>query len=230
MKHIALLAFLLMGTQLVHAQSSKKFGVKAGFNEAFIDGGPLPTGVKGKFLQGFHVGVFKDFALCKNWSIQPALLYTIKGYRVTTDIQIPGPPPSNTQPLHEDGKQTYQYLELPVNVLYNIKIKSSKIFVGGGPYMGYLFSVVGQKNTSVNNGAPVFTETKRDVGGNNSTSGNFKSTDFGLNGLLGFGLKNGLLFSYSISYGFTNIIANQGTNPTPITKNRVMNFSLGYEF
>ena len=74
---------------------------------------------------------------------------------------------------------------------------------------------------------PVFTETKRVVGGNNGT---FKRTDFGLNGLLGFSLKNGLLFSYSISYGLTNIIANQGTNPTAMTKNRVMNFSLGYEF
>lgn len=228
MKHIPLLAILLIGAQLVSAQSTKKFGIKAGFNEAFINGGTLPSATKGKFLPGFHVGVFKDFDLGKSWSIQPALFYTIKGYKATTDIIIPGPPPSSgTQSLHEDGKQTYQYLELPLNMLYNIKIKSSKIFVGGGPYMGYLFTAVGQRNTSINNATPVFTETKRVVGGNNGT---FKRTDFGLNGLLGFSLKNGLMFSYSISYGFTNIIANQGTNPTATTKNRVMNFSLGYEF
>ena len=221
MKYITPLAILLMGTQLVSAQSTKKFGIKGGLNEAYINGGPLTKSTVGQFLPGFHVGVFKDFDLGKNWSIQPALFYTIKGYKATIDTQLP------IGSLHENGKQTYQYLELPVNTLYNIKIKSSKIFVGGGPYMGYLFTAVGQRNTSLNNAPAVFTETKRVVGGNNGT---FKRTDFGLNGLLGFGLKNGLLFSYSISYGLTNIIANQGTNPTAMTKNRVMTFSLGYEF
>ncbi|MEO8886433.1 MAG: porin family protein [Mucilaginibacter sp.] len=225
MRKLILIIALLFTGKLLLAQSVR-FGIKGGFNEAFIDGGPLPDGTVGIFRPGFHVGIFKDYALTNKWSIQPALLYIIKGYKVTTDTQIPGPPPSGVQPLHEDGKQTYQYLELPINILYNIKIKNTKIFVGGGPYMGYLFTAVGQRNTSVNNGAPVFTEIKREVGG----SGTFKRIDLGVGMLIGVAIKNGLLLSYGFSNGFTNIIANQGTNPTPMTKNRVMTFSLGYAF
>lgn len=229
MKYLILAAFLLLSTQFVLAQSVK-FGIKGGYNRAFIDGGPLPAGTVGVFRPGFHAGVFATYGFNK-WSVQPALLYSVKGYRVTSDGVINYssatlPPPGSNIPLHIEGSQTYQYLELPINLLYNIKVKNDKIFLGGGPYMGYLLSAVGKRNTTIDNGTPTYTETNYDIGGN----GTFKRIDLGVSIIVGFAFKNGLLFNAAFSNGLTNIIANQGSNPTPMTKNRVLSFSTGYSF
>ena len=221
MKNLTLLIFLLFTTQLLFAQSVN-FGIKGGLNEARIYGGLQSSTTKGYFRPGFHAGLFAEFELNSKWSVEPGLYFTIKGYKATSDFVQPTPGgPVN---VSINGTQTYQYIELPVNILYNIKLKTGKIFIGGGPYMGYLLSVTGKRNTSVNGGPNTFTETKYDVGGN----GNFKRNDFGVNALTGIVFKNGFLFNVGYSYGFTNIVINNINNNPPITKNRVISFSVGY--
>lgn len=216
MKNLTLLIFLLFATQLLSAQSVK-FGIKAGFNHSFIDGGTLPPGVEGISRPGFHVGVFKEYEFNK-WSVMPSLLYSVKGYRVSVN------PPTTPPGISEKGTRTFNYLELPINLLYNFKIKPGKIFVGAGPYMGYLLSANGKRTTTVG-GTETYTETKFGVGGN----GEYKRFDLGVNFVTGIALKNGLLFNVAAYKGFTDIVATTGQFP-PTTKNGALTFSAGYMF
>ncbi|RZA02056.1 MAG: PorT family protein [Sphingobacteriaceae bacterium] len=219
MKKITLIAFLLFTTQLLCAQSAK-FGIKAGLNRSFIDGGPLPTGVEGIPRYGFHVGVFKEFAF-KNWSIMPSLLYSVKGFKVS--VMPPATPPGVDKIT---GTRTFNYLEFPVNLLYNFKIKPGRIFVGAGPYMGYLLSASGN-NTVTAGGTANYSETKFVVGGN----GDYKRIDLGVNFVVGLGLKNGFLFNLAGYKGFTDILAPTATNKfPPMTKNGALTFSVGHTF
>lgn len=218
MRHVTVLAFLLLGTQLVSAQTFKNFGIKAGYNRSFIDAGSLQQGVEGMHRHGFHAGVFKEFQI-KNWSIVPGLLYSVKGFRVSAR------PPSTPPGVNSiTGTRTFKYLELPVNLLYNFKIKPGKLFVGGGPYVGYLLAANGHNTRNVG-GNDIYTETKFDIGG----SGTYKRFDMGVNFVVGIKLKSGLLFNLAAYNGFTNILATTGNFP-PITKNRALTLSAGYEF
>jgi hypothetical protein len=217
MKNLTSLIFLLFATQLVSAQSAK-FGIKGGYNHSFIDGGTLPSGVEGITRPGFHVGVFREYAFNK-WSVMPSLLYSVKGYRVTVN------PPTTPPGVSEKGTQTYNYLELPINLLYNFKIKPGKIFVGAGPYMGYLLAANGKRTTTAY-GTETYTETKFGVGGN----GQFKRFDFGVNFVTGIALKNGFLFNIAAYKGFTNILATTIPNNPTITKNGALTFSVGHAF
>lgn len=214
MKKITLIAFLLFTTQLLCAQSVK-FGIKAGLNRSFIDGGPLPTGVEGIPRYGFHVGVFKIYELNK-WSIMPSLLYSVKGYKVS--VTPPATPPGVNSIT---GTRTFNYLELPVNLLYNFKINSGKIFVGAGPYLAYMLAANGH-NTMTAGGTQTYTETK-------FNNGEYKRFDVGANFVTGITLNNGLLFNLAAYQGFTDVVATTGQFP-PTTKNMALTLSAGYTF
>ena len=217
MKKLTLLALFLAITQSLFAQSVN-FGIKGGLNESYVDRGQLIVGNKGYFRPGFHAGAFVDFGFNK-WSIQPSLLYTVKGFKGTTDFvqNTPGGP-VNASII---GTRTFNYLEMPVNVLYNIKIKPGKIFVGGGPYMGYLLSAIAKTTTNIG-GVITNSENKATIG----SDGTFERTDFGFNALTGIVFNNGVLFNVNYGYGLTNIL---GANTAKIN-NRLLSFSLGYSF
>jgi hypothetical protein len=217
MKRLILLALLAFATQFLFAQSAK-FGIKGGLNRSFIDGGPLPAGVEGIPRYGFHVGVFKEYEFNK-WSVMPSLLYSVKGYRVS--VSPPSTPPGVSSIT---GTRTFNYLELPINLLYNFKIKTGKIFVGAGPYVGYLLAARGH-NTLTAGGTETYTETKFGVGG----SGEYKRIDLGANFVTGIALKNGLLFNLAAYQGFTDVVATTGQFP-PMTKNMALTFSVGHSF
>ncbi len=219
MKYLALITFLIFSIQISTAQKIN-WGIQAGLNRSFIDGGPLPTGVEGIPRYSFHVGIFKEFELKnKQWSIMPSLLYSVKGYRVS--VVPPSAPPGVNSIT---GSQIYNYLELPVNLLYNFKIKPGKIFVGGGPYIGYLLAANGKRTVNAG-GTDTYTETKFDIGDN----GTFKRYDLGVNFVTGIQLKNGWLFNVAAYNGFTDILATTGNFP-PITKNMALTLSAGYCF
>ncbi|GAB2982835.1 hypothetical protein GCM10027049_19560 [Mucilaginibacter puniceus] len=221
MKKLTLLTLLVFATQLLFAQSSAKFGIKGGLNRSFIDGGALPPGVEGIPRYGFHVGVFKEFEF-KKWSIMPSLLYSVKGFRVSVL-----PPTATTFGVDKiTGTRTFNYLELPVNLLYNFKIKPGKIFVGAGPYMGYLLAANGHSTVTAG-GTANYSETKFVVG----KGGDYKRIDLGVNFVVGLGLKNGFLFNLAGYKGFTDILAPTATNKfPPMTKNGALTFSVGHTF
>ena len=217
MKKVTLIALLLFATQALLAQSSH-FGIKGGYNHSFIDGGPLPQGVEGIARPGFHIGVFKEFEFNK-WSIMPSLLYSAKGFRVS--VAPPATPPGVSSIT---GTRAFNYLELPVNVLYNFKIKPGKIFISAGPYIGYLLAASGH-NTATAGGNATYTEKKFSIGSD------YKRIDLGVNFGVGVALKNDFLFNVAAYNGFTDVLAPTATDKfPPMTKNGALTFSVGHIF
>ncbi|MBL4678839.1 MAG: PorT family protein [Mucilaginibacter sp.] len=219
MKKSILFLFLLVASQFVIAQSVQ-FGIKGGLNLATADRGTLPSGTETKNLARFDAGVFANIGFA-NWSIEPGLFYSQKGFKGNSTFT------SQPQPGYEiainnykvEATVNYNYLELPVNILYNVKIAPGKIFFGGGPYIGYLLS--GKYKVIESMDGTFMPEQK----GNYSIGDNgLKRTDFGINGIAGFAFNYHFQLSAGYSYGFTNIINGADSG----VKNRVFNVSVGY--
>ena len=216
MKKALLLFVLTVAMQQLFAQSFN-FGIKAGLNESTADLGKTVTTTS--YRSGFNAGVFADIGFYR-LSLEPGLFYTMKGSDNRTVITQNSPQPYS---FNATGKLTYNYIEVPVNVLYNIPGGPIKIFIGGGPYWGLALSGTSQGNTTVN-GTTTVSPTYNLTFGNGT--GDLSRTDFGVSALAGITLKNGLLFNVDYGYGLTNI---DHKNSGEI-KNRVFCFSLGYKF
>ncbi|SHN37400.1 porin family protein [Mucilaginibacter sp. OK098] len=223
MKKIFLMLFVLALSLPIFAQSVK-FGAKAGLNESTADVGKTSSDISN--LSGLNAGAFAEFEFGKI-SLQPGLYFTQKGFNSKTSIIVPTPQGGPSGSFNASGRVRLNYLQLPVNILYNIAIKPGKIFFGGGPYYGYALSGNVKGNTiSIYPGQGNFTDSQNNnivFGGDNG----YKRSDFGVNALAGIQLKNGLLFSINYEYGLTNIYKSANANTI---KNRVLGFSTGFQF
>jgi len=221
MKKIILLIFLSVAIKPLFAQTVK-FGIKAGLNESTIDiGSSQDNANKTTSRAGFNAGAFAEFQF-NSLSIEPGLFYTIKGANYISSFTRNNPQNSVQQAVTMKAKTTYNYLELPLNVLYNIKVAPGKIFVGGGPYWAMALSGNENSTTTVDGSSTTAPETKLSFGGDSG----LKRADFGLNALAGITLKNGLLFSADYGYGLTDVLKFDNSQ----IKHRVLSFSVGYSF
>lgn len=232
MKKILLMLTLLSYVSFTLAQNIK-FTITAGVNESTASNIPdnflKEIAVPGQTfpnskLLGFHAGVFAEYSVGKI-SIQPGLLYTTKGGIPYSSSGI------STASDYYNRKDVLRlnYLEIPLNVLYNIPVGPGKLFIGGGPYLGIgisdkesytvTYTSSGETNLNqVNNGSKNITY--------GSGYNDIKSTDFGLGAKLGFALKKGWLISFNYEYGFTDL----SNDPRYSGKNRTLSLSLGYSF
>jgi len=222
MKKILSMLFVLALSAPVFAQSVK-FGIKAGLNESTAELGQTSSKISN--LSGLNAGAFAEFEFGKV-SLQPGLNFTQKGFNSKTSIIVPYPQGPTNGSFNATGRIRLSYLQLPVNVLYNIAVNPGKIFLGGGPYYGYALSGNNKNNvTSVSpDGTSTSSQNAKIVFG--GESGESRS-DFGLNALAGFKFKKGLLFSVNYEYGLTNVYKSQ---PATTDKNRVLGLSVGYQF
>jgi len=183
------------------AQSKTTFGVSAGVNFAKITAsvdGLSGSGSSGS-LTSFSVGVFADAPIGGNFTIQPGLYYTGKG--------------GASSESGEDGKLKLNYLQVPVNFVYNAPIGGGKIFLGAGPYVGLGLNA---KSTGGSESADL--EFGTDV----------KRTDFGATGLVGVRFNNGLLLKANYDLGLSNILPDNELGVK--SKNRVFGLSVGFTF
>jgi len=223
MKKAILALLLIAGISPAFAQSVK-FGVSGGLNESILSL-QNNTDNNNSRLAGFHAGIFSDIDFGKI-SIEPGLFYTTKGQNnIVSESDALG----NT--FYSKGHAVYNYLEVPVNVLYNIPVGAGKFFIGGGPYLAYGLSGTTKITTVVTQNGTTTTNTgdyKLVFGGQD---GDIKRFDFGLGALGGFALKDGLSISAGYEHGLTSI-QNTGTEniSTGKTKNNVIMVSLSYCF
>ncbi|MDP9048564.1 MAG: PorT family protein, partial [Bacteroidota bacterium] len=188
---------------------SVSFGVKAGANFSKLTTSSSGISVTSSSLTGFHVGAVADIGL-GDWSLQPGLLYSTKGgtYGTASDGTV---------------KLALNYLEVPVNLLYNIHVGVGKVFIGAGPYLGWGVSGKGTATgaaTSTGSG----TETNNITFG--SGANDTKNPDFGINILGGFRFTSGL----SLSAGYGIGLANLSNDNSGTIKNNVVSLSVGYFF
>ena len=184
----ALLFIALFGSINFVMAQSVNFGLKGGINFSSLSASFGGSTVTTSNASGFHVGAVVDVGL-GDWSLQPGLLYSTKGV----------------------SNGTFNYLEVPVNLLYNFKIpEAGKFFLGAGPYAAY--GISGSNGITFGGGV-------NDVG----------NPDFGLNFLVGVRFKDGLMFSANYGLGLTNL--NNDTSTADINiNNKVISISIGYFF
>ncbi|MDB5029730.1 MAG: PorT family protein [Mucilaginibacter sp.] len=223
-----MLLICMAGSLSLSVAQSVKLSVNAGLNLSSYSGSELMWGsgtsnVTTSALTGFHAGIVAGVDVAQ-FSIQPGLLYTTKGsnYVATTNEVSTGGSYTNTT----TDKQTLNYLQLPVNVLYNIPVTGlGKLFIGGGPYAARLLS---GKDDFTSTATQIGTPTNI-VGSGVVSSGNgadnIKKLDYGANALVGIAFKNKISFSAGYDYGLAKLSDNGYAN-----KNHTLSFSAGYWF
>ncbi|MGZ3754604.1 MAG: outer membrane beta-barrel protein [Mucilaginibacter sp.] len=234
MKKTLFLSILTSLTSYTFAQSVK-FGVSVGLNESTFheSNNTVTTGNSSSKefttnLTGFHIGAFLEFAM-KQFAIQPGLMYTTKGSNVQDSNYQSGVAGYSNSLSNQ--KETLNYLEVPVNVLYYIPVKKmGRLFIGAGPY--YALGIAGNINGSTVSSNTISGTTTNittiDNGKINygNSYGEIKNPDYGINTQFGLATKNGVKFGIGYGFGLSDL----STDNTSTLKNQVLSFSLSYLF
>jgi hypothetical protein len=209
MKKILLLLCCAFAASTAFAQIPT-IGIKGGVNFASLSSssnaadGTYNTGA----LTSFSAGIFVDFKTGGSLSIQPALLYTGKGGKESADFDG-----SNVS-----AKAKINYLQVPVNFVFNAPIAVGTFFVGAGPYVGYGLSAKVEASFDGK------TESQEvDFG---DVKGQYKRIEAGATGIAGIKFKQGLMLNLNYDLGLTNISNETDSS----TKTRVFGISVGYAF
>ena len=120
------------------------------------------------------------------------------------------------------------YLQVPVQAIYGINVGSSRLYAGVGGYGGY--GLGGHvKNTlwfHTDDGGYEITEKLKAFDKIEEDGGDLKKFDYGLIGLAGVELKNGLYFEAGYEQGLANISRDQENT----YKNNGIQITIGYFF
>ena len=152
---------------------------------------------------GIHFGGFLAIPIKRNFSLQPALLFSAKGsnYKIDT-VEF------SLSPI---------YIEVPVNAVYSFGSDVVKISLYAGPYFA-----VGMGGYKIISGG----ELKNIMYGS-GVNKDLKVFDVGLNFGAGVGIK-GLLISAQYGMGMTNLLPVKTTDSE--MKNKVIGISISSLF
>jgi hypothetical protein len=183
-----------------------KFGIKGGLNLANL----YADDVKDEnFKAGLNAGFYAKLPVAKGFSIQPELLYSNKGAKLSYDAGIFGGEGEYRFNLH--------YIELPVLAVINV-VKNFNIHAG--PYVSYLAGANITRLDDEDNVNDV-TDLKAD---------NFNRIDYGLTGGVGLDFQN-LTVGARYNYGLHEIGSSGISGEvTKNAKNSVINIFLGFAF
>jgi len=155
-----------------------KFGIKGGLNLTNLYVADVSND---RMKAGFNAGVFAKLPVTRGFSIQPELLYSLKGAKETYNNSVQG-----------NGEYRFNlgYLELPVLAVVNV---APNFNLHAGGYAAYLVNA-NVKNVDHNGTIQGATELNTD---------NFNRWDFGLVGGAGFDIENftiGARYNYGLSH------------------------------
>ncbi len=168
-KRFLLLAALAMFFQIGAAVGQTTFGAKAGLNLSNLS---IEDADDSNLLPGFHAGLFANLPLGGAFSVQPELVYTQKGSKWESGVG------------DSEVKLNLGYLELPVNLVYNL---APDFDFQLGPYIGYLLSSKLDSDFDI--------DLDKDQ---------FNPLDFGLQGGLRFFLKP-VYLGFTYKYGLSQV-------------------------
>jgi hypothetical protein len=183
-----------------------KFGIKGGLNLTQL----YVANASGEHLKaGFNAGIFVKLPVARGFSIQPELLYSVKGAKEDYNNIV-------------EGSGEYQfnlnYLELPLLAVVNL---GPNFNIHAGGYAAYL---TGANVKDVNSDGTI-------TGATELNADNFNRRDFGLAGGAGFDIQN-FTIGARYNYGLTNIgkSGNLSGNITQNSKNAGFNIYIGFGF
>lgn len=197
------LAFVLL-ISYNSAFSQTRFGVRAALNSSNLDAKSVSTS---NSIAAPQVGIvtytnFKD----SNFFLQSGLFYNMKGFEQTVN--------------GEKSKLRYNFVELPVNLGYNLPIGNLfTIQPYVGAFVGYAFSgkidVGGKKHDIFKNDLDKVGVEKFEA----------KRVDYGVNGGVGLKLGNSIILNGQYSHGLSNL----GHSDAKI-RSRTTSFGVTYLF
>ncbi len=146
-----------------------------------------------KAMAGFTAGIIADIPgdipQYKHFSFQPAINFVQKG---TKDEQTYGNGTAKS-------KIIVNYIEMPLNFLYNSRGKTVNFFIGGGPAVAIAIS----GKAKYDDGTIKLSEKFKFGNGDDAT---MTRGDLGANFIAGFSLNNGLLLSLNYNAGLINLM------------------------
>ncbi|GAB3009055.1 hypothetical protein GCM10027051_07250 [Niabella terrae] len=220
----------------IQAQAQVDVGIRAGLNLNNVsskdgDGDRADT----KINPGFHAGLTFDIPIADEFYIQPAALYSMKGFKTTSDASIGG--------FNYDGEVRWNasYIEVPVNFLYKPALGMGHLLLGAGPYVGYGLGgkVSSDNNIDWGNGEAnssdhaklEFLNDNNDFSGDDDKVPYAKPFDYGANLLAGYEFANKFSVQLNAQLGLADIQPdNDGNKQDGSLRNVNFGVSVGYKF
>jgi hypothetical protein len=210
-----LLGITMLGSTAVFAQEQQtsvetslkpKFGIKGGFDLTSL----YISDVSSEHMKaGFDAGIFAKLPVTRGFSIQPELLYSLKGAKDTYSNFVQG-----------SGEYRFNlgYMELPLLAVINV---APNFNLHAGGYAAYLVNA-NVKNVDNNGNVEDATELN---------TGDFKRWDFGLMGGAAFDIEN-FTIGARYSYGLSTIGKNDNLSGdlTKNSKNAGVSVYIGFGF
>lgn len=233
MKKYVFFLLVLFYTAGSEISAQVQWGIRAGGNLSSMlleDEGEY---IKTKLQPGFHIGGTADVFISDKFSLQPALLFTTKGFKLDDD--------GFADALYgvDYIKFMSYHIDLPVNVVFKPQLGNGNLLLGAGPYISYGLGgrwKAGADGMSVK-GKLKFTNDIADVdsfstGGNNRTLPYMKPFDFGANILLGYEFRNNFYFQLNGQLGLVDVdpAYNGVSDERSSVKNVGGSISIGYKF
>ena len=200
---IVTIAVSLVLITSTHAQKTR-FGLTGGPHSSIFLFGSEQANSNSSYFQkfGFHGGVLADISMQPGFSIQPQLLFALKGGKIPSDAGF-----------------DFTTVDLPVNFLYRYQ----GFFAGAGPNFSYLLS--GKIKTSGGETADLFKDEAI------TDQIKVKRFEVGVNALLGYEFPGGFLLSANYAAGLNTIFESVDSNdPKFLAHNSYFGFSIGYMF
>ena len=220
------LLFLIATFNIANGQT--KIGVRAGvnFSNATMDD---QQGHKGETesIPGFHIGLTADIPIIGDFYVQPAALYSSKGFKQK----------GYGFGFTNDFKVSVSYLEVPVNILYKPKLGIGNLILGAGGYLGYGTGGKWKSGSSVIIGDIQIEDHGDVIFKNDGAEGEFgsylygKPLDYGASFLVGYEVLSKYSIQFNSEIGLENLQPEySGVKLKGKMKNKGFGISLGYKF
>ena len=207
MKKKLLLLISIAISTISFAQTVPSFGVKAGISSSGIRGDAVDNftnlldfakgNITTKDHTGFFAGGYANIPMSENFSIEPEVYYSQKGYELNGALNLKG-----LDFLGANAKAVLlsQYVDMPILLKGNFN--GLQIFAG--PQISYL-AKADLKTTAGVFGINLLNKTM-------DATSQFNRWDVGVTGGIGYQFTNGFNISASYDYGLSKLDANNNVN------------------
>ncbi len=207
MKKKILLIISVVISTLSFAQIQPSFGVKAGILSSGMRGDAVDNfnnlldfskgNITTKNYTGFFAGGYVNVPVSENFSIEPGMYYSLKGYELDGALNIKG---LNFLGAKAKAVLQSQYIDVPL--LLKANFNGFQIFAG--PQISYL-AKSDLKTTAGVLGINLLNNTM-------DATSQFNRWDAGVTGGIGYQFSNGMNISASYDYGLSRADAGKNIN------------------
>lgn len=221
MRVFSKLVFLVIAFAITSQVNAQTFSVKAGMNLSNVvvkeSDSTLSNDYKSNI--GFNFGGTIEIPIVNNFSIEPGIFVSTKGFHEEISEDFFGIKYSMKMNMN------LYYIDIPLNGKYTYNMNSFKIYGLLGPYLGVgITGTLKQESTAMNQ---TQTEEKTVVFDSKNEEFHLNRFEYGFQIGAGVELKS-FLFGISYNYGLGNISPNTDNNLT--ATHRILGFNVGYRF